>query len=119
MNKDLFYLFFYMIVGNILAWFQLQGQFWKSSSLQHYFQKDWIVVLFGVPIGWMFWKAATHSYQYFGGVWNIRLIGFGVGTVIFGIMTMVLLRELPGWHTVVSIVLAATIIMLQFANLSN
>ena len=52
-----------------------------------------------------------------GAVWNIRMIGFGLGTFIFGVMTWAILDELPGWHTSISLVLAAAIIMLQFANL--
>ena len=105
-----------LVIANIIAWFQIQGQFMKGSIAQ-LLSKDWIVVVLGIPIGWMLWRSATLSYQYFGAVWNIRMIGFGLGTFIFGVMTWAILDELPGWHTSISLVLAAAIIMLQFANL--
>jgi hypothetical protein len=46
------------------------------------------------------------------------MIGFGMGTFIFGVMTWGILKELPGWHTGISIILAVAIILLQFSNLS-
>jgi hypothetical protein len=104
-------------IANIIAWFQIQGQF-MNGQWHKWLSKDWVVIVLGIPIGWMLWKAALLSYQYFGAVWNIRMIGFGLGTIIFGVMTWGILDELPGWHTVVSIILAVAIIMLQFANLS-
>lgn len=104
-------------IANVIAWFQIQGQF-MNGQWNEWLSKDWVVVVLGIPIGWLLWKSALLSYQYFGAVWNIRMIGFGLGTVIFGVMTWGILDELPGWHTVVSIILAVAIIMLQFANVS-
>ncbi len=109
-------MFTYMILGNFLAWFQLQGQF-MNGKISELMKQDWTVIILGVPIGWLFWRSATLSYEYFGAVWNIRLIGFGVGTAIFAVLTMAILKELPGWHSIISIILAVVIIMLQFANL--
>lgn len=106
-----------LFFANVIAWFQIQGQF-MNGQWQEWLSKDWVIILLGVPIGWMLWKAALMSYQYFGAVWNIRMIGFGFGTIIFGVMTWGILKELPGWHTIVSIVLAVAIIMLQFSNLT-
>jgi len=106
-----------LFFANIIAWFQIQGQF-MDGSWKLWLSKDWVIILLGIPIGWMLWKAALMSYQYFGAVWNIRMIGFGLGTIVFGIMTWGILEELPGWHTIVSIVLAVAIIMLQFSNLT-
>jgi len=110
-------LFILLFFANVIAWFQIQGQF-MVGSWHNWLSKDWVIIVLGIPIGWMLWKAALLSYHYFGGaVWNIRMIGFGFGTVIFGIMTWAILGELPGWHTIISVVLAIAIIMLQFANL--
>jgi len=106
-----------LLIANVIAWFQIQGQF-MDGAWKLWLSKDWVVVILGIPIGWMLWKAALLSYNYFGAVWNIRMIGFGLGTIVFGVMTWVILDELPGWHTVISIVLAAAIIMLQFSNLT-
>ena len=72
-----------LVIANVIAWFQIKGQFMKGSIAQ-LFTKDWVVIVLGVPIGWMLWRSATLSYEYFGAVWNIRMIGFGLGTAIFG-----------------------------------
>lgn len=110
-------LILYLMLGNIMAWYQLQGQFLTNPFFKQLFSKDIAVVFLGLPIGWLFWRSTTLSYEIFGGVWNVRLIGFGVGTLVFAIMTMGILKELPSWHTVISIVLAVAIIMLQLANI--
>ena len=110
-------LLIYLVVANVIAWYQIQGQFLSGKAGQ-IFSNDFIVILMGVPIGWLLWKAATLSYIIFGGVWNIRMIGFGLGTVIFGAMTALILKELPGWHTIISIILAVAIILLQFSNIN-
>ena len=110
-------MFLLLLVANIIAWFQIQGQF-MTGQWQEWLSKDWVVIILGVPIGWMLWKSAYLSFEHFGAVWNVRMIGFGFGTFIFGIMTWSILGELPGWHTGISLVLAAAIIMLQFSNLT-
>tara|TARA_B100000902_G_C27145537_1_gene830895 strand:+ start:395 stop:754 length:360 start_codon:yes stop_codon:yes gene_type:complete len=110
-------LILYLVIANVFAWFQIQGQF-LGGKLGQWLNNDIIVVLLGIPIGWLLWKAASLSYLIFGGVWNIRMIGFGLGTVIFGIMTWLILNELPAWHTIISIILAVAIILLQFSNLN-
>jgi hypothetical protein len=120
MNIDynlLYRLVSYLVIGNMMAWYQLQGQFLTNPYFKQLFSKDVAVVVLGLPIGWLFWRSATLSYELFGAVWNIRLVGFGIGTLVFGIMTMLILKELPSWHTVISIILAVAIIMLQLANI--
>jgi len=107
-----------LIVGNLMAWFQLQGQFLKGQ-VGEFMRQDWVVILMGIPIGWMFWKATYFSYQHFGALWNLRMIGFGIGTLIFGVMTAVFLNELPNWQTIISILLACVIILIQISNISN
>ena len=115
--KEIIRLVVYLALANIFAWYQIQGQF-LGGKLGQWLNNGIIVVLLGIPIGWLLWKAASLSYLIFGGVWNIRMIGFGLGTVIFGIMTWLILNELPAWHTIISIILAVAIILLQFSNLN-
>ena len=117
MNKLLIEMFLYLLAGNVMAWYQLQGQF-LSGAWGDLFKKSWIPVVTGIPIGYFFWRATTLSYEYFGAVWNLRLIGFGFGTIIFGLMTGIILKELPGWHTIISLILALAIILIQFSNLT-
>ena len=117
MRSDILQLLVYLLVANTIAWYQIQGQFLKGfwgKALSN----DLIIILMGIPIGWLLWKAAAMSYVIFGGVWNIRMIGFGLGTLVFGVMTWSILGELPGWHTIISVILAVAIILLQFSNLN-
>ena len=46
----------------------------------------------------------------------MRLIGFGIGTLIFGIMTWTLIGEIPTLKTIVSLLLAVAIILIQITN---
>ena len=72
-----------LALSNFLAWFQLNGQFlWKDSS---FWTNGIMMAIVGLPIGYMFFHATKLSYEHFGFTWNIRLIGFGVGTLFFGI----------------------------------
>ena len=115
--SDILKLVVYLVIANILAWYQIQGQF-LVGKVGKILNNDLTIIILGIPIGWLLWKAAALSYVVFGGVWNIRMIGFGLGTLIFGIMTWGILGELPAWHTVVSIILAIAIILLQFSNIT-
>ena len=65
----------------------------------------------------LFWYATKFSYEYFGQFWNIRLIGFGIGTITFGILTWLLLGETPDNRTIVSLFLSALIIAIQLSHL--
>ena len=110
-------LILYLFIANIIAWYQIQGQF-LAGKAGKFLNNDIVVVILGIPIGWLLWKAAFLSYAILGGVWNVRMIGFGMGTLIFGVMTWSILGETPAWHTTVSIILAIAIILLQFSNLT-
>ena len=45
------------------------------------------------------------------------MIGFGVGTIVFGIMSWVMLEEIPTLKTFICILLAIAIILIQVTNL--
>ncbi len=64
----------------------------------------------------VFWHATRLSYEHFGQFWNIRLIGFGAGTIVFGLMTWGILHEAPTLKTIVCILLAACIVLIQITN---
>ena len=70
----------------------------------------------GIPVGYMFFWATKFSYEHFGFVWNMRMIGFGVGTIIFGIMSYLTLKEVPTLKTIICILLATAIILIHFKN---
>ena len=103
-----------LVIANIIAFFQLNGQFyWKDSS---FWGNGALMSIVGIPVGYMFFHATRLSYEHFGFVWNMRMIGFGVGTIIFGIMSYLLLKEIPTLKTFICILLAIAIILIQVTN---
>jgi len=56
------------------------------------------------------------SYEHFGAFWNMRLAGFGISTVVFGIMAWSLIGEIPTLKTIISLLLALSIILIQVTN---
>jgi hypothetical protein len=103
-----------LVVANIFAWFQLNGQFLKNSP--EWLKSKLFVLSIGAPIGLAFWYATKWSYEHFGFTWNIRLIGFGLGTVVFGIMSWSILDEVPTLKTIICLMLAASIVLIQITN---
>ena len=73
--------------------------------------------MIGYPVGMLFWYATKLSYEHFGFTWNMRMIGFGVGTIVFGIMSWAILDEIPTLKTFICILLAIAIILIQVTNL--
>ena len=60
--------------------------------------------------------AVIFSIYCFGMFWNIRLLGFGVGTVTFGILTWTLMNEIPSLKTFICLLLALCIVLIQITN---
>ena len=99
-------------VGHIIAWFHMQGQFkyeWARSI--------WWVVLVGIPISSCFYYGTRWYYEYFNNYWYVRPIGFGMATLIFGIMTWLILDELPDTRTIICLILSVIIIIIQLSHL--
>tara|TARA_S200002703_G_scaffold151060_1_gene150003 strand:- start:396 stop:758 length:363 start_codon:yes stop_codon:yes gene_type:complete len=107
-----------LVISNIFAWWQLNGQFYfKENGIWFWHNPMWMATVLGIPIGYMFWWSTKLSYEHFGTVWNIRMIGFGVGTIIFGILSWAFLEEIPTLKTIICILLAVAIILIQVTNL--
>lgn len=99
-----------MILGQIGSFMQLQGSIkygWSEKYL-------WLLLLSGIPISWLYIKSVNLYVQGFGGqIWPSRLIGFGLGVVIFTILSSVLFQEHLNLKTVISLILAFTIVGIQ------
>ena len=99
-------------IGHIIAWFHMQGQFryeWAKSM--------WWVLLGGIPISFAFWYGTKWYYEYFGNYWYVRPIGFGMATIVFTILTYLILHELPDTRTIISLILSVVIIIIQLSHL--
>lgn len=100
-------------LGNLFSWWVLNGQFLYKNKIWH---NPWIMSLIATPVGVAFWWATKLSYEHFGYTWNIRLIGFGVGTLVFGVMSYIMLNEIPTLKTFICLLLALAIILIQVSN---
>ena len=102
------------IIGSIIAFFQLQGWVvWNKPWLQ----SIWWLYLTSLFIAPLFFWSTKWSYEHFGAFWNMRLAGFGVGTIVFGIMAWFFIGEIPTLKTIISLLLAAAIILIQVTNI--
>ena len=101
-------------LGHIAAFFHMNGQFkweWMKDNI-------WWIIIGGVPISFLFYYSTRFSYEHFGYFWNIRLIGFGLGTMIFGLLTWFVLNEPPNTKVIISLVLSLIIILIQLTNIN-
>ena len=103
------------LVGSIIAFYQLQGHYvWTDIK---FFKSIWWVYLLSIPIAPLFFYSTIWSYEHFGAFWNMRLAGFGIGTLVFGIMAWILIGEIPTIKTVICLLLAIEIILIQVTNI--
>ena len=99
-------------LGNIFAWFHMNAQFKWEWARSH-----WWILLGGIPISYLFFFSTRMFHNYFGDYWSVRPIGFGMATFVFGIMTWLILHEVPDTRTMISIALAVVIIGIQLSHL--
>jgi hypothetical protein len=100
----------FMTLGQIGSFMQLQGSIkygWSEKYL-------WLLLLSGIPISYLYIKSVNLYVQGFGGqIWPSRLVGFALGVVIFTILSSVLFQEHLNLKTIISLILAFTIVAIQ------
>ena len=102
-------------IAAILAFFQLQGHYvWPEIK---FFKTMWWVYGTSVIIAPLFFYSTVWSFEHFGAFWNMRLAGFGIGTLVFGTLAWILIGEIPTMKTFVCLLLAAAIILIQVTNI--
>jgi hypothetical protein len=97
------------LLNNVLIWYQLNSQLvwdWAKGT-----KSMWIMSLLGIPISMMFWYATKWGYLGFGNLWSVRFLGFATSMITFPIMTY--LGETITLKTLISIILALIIMLLQ------
>jgi hypothetical protein len=80
----------YGTLGQLGSFMQLQGSYkygWDKKYM-------WIILLFSVPITWLYMRSVSYFIEAFDGqIWPSRLIGFGVGVIVFTLMSVFLFKE--------------------------
>jgi multidrug transporter EmrE-like cation transporter len=98
------------LAAQITTFIQLQGQ------LKYQWMKDytWVVVLMGIPISFMFMQSVKNFVVGFNGeIWPSRLIGFGIGVIVFTVMSEILFKEPLTTKTGLCLFLGICIIAIQ------
>jgi len=103
------------IIGSIIAFLQLQG--WVVWPDKLWLKSLWWMYATSLFIAPLFFYSTKWSYEHFGAFWNMRLAGFGISTLIFGIMAWSMIGEIPTLKTIISLLLALAIILIQVTNL--
>ena len=102
--------FIYGLIAQVITFMQLQGQM-KYSILKN---NTWFVVLLGLPISYLFMISVKHFVAaYDGQIWPSRLIGFGIGVVVFGLMSHWLFKEPFTLKTLICLGLGSLIVLIQ------
>ena len=111
LNKYVVLTVILFIVNNILIWYQLNSQLvwdWAKG-----YKSMWLMSLMGIPISIMFWYCTKWGYIGFGNLWAVRFMGFATSMLTFPIMTWLYLGETITLKTLVTILLAFIIMLLQ------
>jgi hypothetical protein len=105
----IFYALLLSILGQVISFIQLQGQLaWKFPR-----ENPYIMMLLGLPISLIFIKTTKVFNEAYDANWPGRLIGFGVGVIVFTIMSWFIFREHPTPKTLTCLGLASIIVILQ------
>ena len=98
------------LAAQVTTFLQLQGQL-KYQWMKEY---TWLVILMGIPISFMFMQSVKHFVLAFGGeIWPSRLLGFGIGVIVFTIMSELLFKEPFTLKTGICLGLGTLIILVQ------
>lgn len=109
LDMKLLYAFILCTLAQIFTFIQLQGQvIWKFPK-----ENPYIMALMGVPISLLFMKYTRILNGHFEANWPGRIIGFGVGIIIFTVMSWLMFREVPTTKTLICLVLAFSIVLIQ------
>jgi len=99
------------LIAHIGTWFQLNSQFFSKWAKDH-----WVLITctFSIPIGLLFVYGTKYMAEGFDGMlWPGRIIGFSIGTFVFGIFTYLIMNEPINLKTSVLLGLSVLIILIQ------
>jgi hypothetical protein len=98
------------ILAQILVFFQIQGSL-KYPFLQN---NQWLVLLSGIPITWLFIESTKLIFDWSGGeLWPGRVIGFSIVIVVFTTMSVILFGEGISTKTTICLLLSSIILAIQ------
>lgn len=109
---QLVYAFFYGLLAQIISFVAIQGSY-KIPLLKN---NMWIPVAMGLPVSYFILKSVHHFIDAFDGeIWPSRLLGQSIGVITFSFMGWWIFQEKMTMKTIVCLILAFTIVIIQFA----
>lgn len=110
MNKHLLIAIIYGTIAQFGTFVQLQG----NARYNWYDKYPILLLLTGIPLSWLYLQSVKEFIFAFNGqIWPSRLIGFGIGIIVFSLMSYLMFKEPFTFKTMLSIVLAICIILIQ------
>lgn len=108
--NNLFLGFFYMFIAQVGTFIQLQG----NAKYNWYDKQPVLLLVAGLPLSWLYIQSVKKITEGMGGeIWPSRIVGFGIGIVVFGLMSYIMFKEPITLKTFISISLALIIILIQ------
>lgn len=102
---------FLFLIGQVLAWYQTNGQFISTWIKDH---PMLTVTIGGLPVGYSYILGTTYIVSAFGGeLWPSRLLGFAMGVIAFTFLAYVHMGETVTTKTFVTLLLALAIVLIQ------
>jgi hypothetical protein len=97
-------------LGQIFSFMQLQGSI-KYGWYQKY---PILILLSSIPAAWFYIKSVENLVAWGDGqLWPSRLIGFGIGIIVFVTLSVLLFKEPITLKTLTCLLLAASILLVQ------
>ena len=98
------------LLGQVLVWYQINGQFLSEWIKSH----PLTMSLMGVPISLVYIYATKDLVNAFeGDLWPQRLIGFSMGMIAFAFLTWIHFHQAITLKTAVTLALATAIVVIQ------
>ena len=108
--KNLILCLLLFVIAQTMVWLQLNGQFVWDSFRKY----EWILILCGLPISWVFLEATRQGVAAFDGLlWPQRFLAFACGIIIFSLFTWLLKGEGINTKTLISLCLASCLVLIQ------
>jgi hypothetical protein len=99
-----------MFIAQVLTFYQLQG----PLKIDWFKNNYWLVVLMGIPISMLYMTSVKHFVDAYNGlIWPSRIIGFGIGVIVFTIMAQLLFGEPLTSTPIACLILSLGIILVQ------
>lgn len=102
--------FIFGLFAQIFTFLQLQGQ----MKYEWFKNNTFLVACMGVPISLLFMNSVKNFVlAYEGAIWPSRLLGFGIGVIVFTIMSHYMFKEPLTLKTLICLGLGVCIILIQ------